>query len=278
MQYLLLAIISSALIAIFMRFSTYKVKNNIGMLAVNYIVCLLVAALYTDKLSLFPASEDLPSTLFMGLFNGFLYLLSFVVFQTNVRINGVVLSSIFMRLGLLVPMVISVFLFGEMPTAVQAVGFVIAVGAIILINSGAEKSKSVSGVGLMILLLAAGGGDAMSKIFEEVGNSELSSQFLFYTFLAALVLCLALMLLKKQRIGKNELVFGALVGIPNFFSAKFLLRSLGSMPAVIVYPTFSVATIMVVTLSGILLFKERLAKKQWISITLIAVALILLNI
>ena len=278
MNFLLLAIISSALISIFMRIGTKKADNNIGMLTVNYIVCCIVSLFYIDGLAVLPQAEELPNNLLLGIFNGFLYLLSFVVFQANVKKNGVVLSSIFMRLGLLVPIVISILVFDEMPTILQAIGFLIAIAAIILINVKNESTEKVAGLGLIILLLTAGSADAMSKIFEEFGTTALSSQFLFYTFFTALILCVCLMIFKKQRITKKEMIFGALVGIPNFFSAKFLLASLGKLPAVIVYPTFSVATILVVTLSGIVLFKERLSKLQWLSFIEIAVALVLLNI
>ena len=118
----------------------------------------------------------------------------------------------------------------------------------------------------------------MSKVFEEVGDPALSEQFLLYTFAAALVLCAALMLRRKQRPGKWEVLFGLLIGIPNYFSARFLLRSLESLPAVIAYPTFSVGTILVITATGLGLFRERLSRRQWLAVAIILLALVLLNI
>ena len=44
---LLLAIASSALVSISMRISEPKIKNNLAMLAVNYLVCCLLAGLFT---------------------------------------------------------------------------------------------------------------------------------------------------------------------------------------------------------------------------------------
>ena len=40
---LILAIASSALVSITMRFSGSKIKNNLSMLAVNYIMCTFLA-------------------------------------------------------------------------------------------------------------------------------------------------------------------------------------------------------------------------------------------
>ena len=118
----------------------------------------------------------------------------------------------------------------------------------------------------------------MAKVFEELGNPVLEPQFLFYTFMMALVLCVVLMGLKKQRPGKWEVLFGLLVGIPNYFSAKFLLAALEDLAAVIVYPVYSVATILTVTLAGVLLFREKLEKRQWMALVIILLALVLLNI
>ena len=83
---------------------------------------------------------------------------------------------------------------------------------------------------------------------------------------------------KKQRIGAQELLFGVLIAVPNFFSSKFLLGALERLSAVIVYPMFSVGCILAVTLAGIVLFRERLEKRQWIGLGAILADLILLNI
>ncbi len=275
---LLCAILSSALVSILMRMSSTRIKGNVSMLAMNYVMCLIVSALQTGVTNLFPIHQGTPAALAMGAFNGVLYLGSFVLLQVNVKRNGVVLSSIFMKLGLMVPMVLSIFLFGEIPTLVQGIGFAVAVAAIILINMDSGKSATPFKAGLILLLVAGGLGDAMSKVFEQYGSQELSGQFLFYTFGMALVLCTILMFVRGERPGWREVVFGALIGIPNFFSAKFLLAALGSIPAVIVYPTFSVGTILVVTLAGIALFREKLNRRQWIASGIILVSLVLLNI
>ena len=83
---------------------------------------------------------------------------------------------------------------------------------------------------------------------------------------------------KDRRFGKTEVIFGLLVGIPNFFSSKFLLRSLSEIAAVVAFPAYSVGGILVVTLAGVLVFRERLAKRQWVALGLILLALVLLNL
>ena len=274
---LILAICSSAAISLIMRLSSHKVRNNLTMLAVNYLTCLALAAFFTGG-GFFPKDAALPGALGMGIVHGILYLASFVMFQQSVRRSGVVLSAIFMKLGLLVPMVISVFLFREIPGMLQIIGFVLAVAAIVLINFQRNTGASASAVGLLLLLILGGSADAMSKVFEELGPGHLAEQFLLYTFLTAFILCLALAAAKKQRLTRWELLFGFTIGIPNFFSARFLLAALNSLDAVIVYPTYSVATILLITLAGTAFFRERLQKRQWIALAIILLALVLLNL
>ena len=279
MIYLLLAITCSALISILMRLSTDRVKANVSMLAMNYLMCLVLAWGYTGFANPFPGEQGIGFTLSIGSINGFLYLAGFALFQVNIRKNGVVLSSTFMKLGLLVSMLISMAFFGERPEIWQWLGFLLAVAAIILINYQPGEKKANSKWGLLLILLAGGTADAMSKVFEEMGKPVLSDHFLLYTFTMALIFCVGLNFISKKGIpGKKELVYGMLIGVPNFFSAKFLLGALKDLSAVIVYPACNVATILVVTMAGVLLFKERLEKRQWTALAMILVALVLLNI
>ena len=277
MVYLLLSISCIALISINIRLSRDRVSGNVSMLTMNYLMCLVLSILYTGVDNLLPASTQLPRTIGMGVIHGMLYLGSFVLLQINVKRNGVILPAIFMKLGLLVPMVLSVVLFGEMPSIRQAVGFAIAIAAIILINQESGSRATKFKAGLILLLLGGGSADAMSKVFEVYGDTTLSAQFLLYTFIVAFLLCAGLMFWKKEHLGRTEVLFGLVIGIPNYFSAKFLLRAMEDVAAVIAYPTYSVGTIFVVSLVGVLAFRERLSRRQWFAIGIILIALILLN-
>ena len=273
---LILAILSSALVSLTMRLSESKVTNNIAMLMVNYIMCAGLSWGYAG-FSL-PQGDGIPLMVALSVINGILYLAGFVLLQRNIRVNGVVLSSTFIKLGLLVSMVVSVVFFGERPGMQQWLGFFLAVAAIVLMNFRPGAGKAGHALGLVMLLLA-GGGDAMSKVFEELGNSALADHFLLGTFLTAFVICGGMVFLgKKGNPGKWEVFYGLLVGIPNFFSAKFLLGALADIAAVIVYPVYSVATILTVTMVGVLAFREKLEKRQWFALAIILLALVLLNV
>ena len=279
MLFLILAVLSSSMVSIVMRISTDKISANISMLAVNYLVCSFLGAAYAGFDLLSMAAEGFSLMVALGAVAGVLYLAGFVLLQWSIRRNGVVLSATFQKLGLLVSMVVSVTCFGERPALWHWFAFVLALAAIVLMNRRSCGEKAGSMAGLLLLLLSCGGCDVMSKVFEVYGNANLSGHFLLYTFLTALGLCILLIAVRKQGLpGKAEWSFGFLVGIPNYFAAKFLLASLTSLPAVIVYPVYSVATLLVVTIAGVLLFRERLRNHQWAALGMILLSLILLNV
>lgn len=292
MIYLLLAIVSSALVSIMMRMSEGRIKNNISTLAVNYVVCVLLAGFYTGLGSIglsngravhtelgdmLPKGEGALFATALGIVNGFLYLVSFVLMQMNVRKNGVVLSTVFMKLGVMVPAATAIVFFGEVPTAVQICGFGVALAAIVLIHLEKEQSDLSFKWGLILLLVLGGSGDAMAKVYEELGKAEFAEYFLFCTFGAALVLCAALAVGKGQRLVGEDVLFGALIGIPNYYSARFLLKSLSDVPAIVAYPTYSVSAIVLVSAVGVVLFHEKMDKRRGAAVGLVLVALLLLN-
>lgn len=283
---LILAIISSSLVSIMMRVGEGRAKNNISMLSVNYFICMILSILYTGAGNLFQTGEGLSTAIGLGVINGFFYILSLVLFQNSVKQNGVVLSSIFMKLGIMMPLIISIVLFKEIPTMVQIIGFVIAIAAIVLINlkdkySGEEKKKPERNdwakIGLIFVLCGCGMADGMSKIYQELGTDRFEELFLVLTFVVAFILSILLIIVKKQKFTKAELLYGALLGVPNYYSARFLLKALGEIPAVVAYPTFSIGTIAVITLTGVIAFKEKITKRQMFAIGLIAIAVVLLN-
>ena len=275
---LILSILSSGLIALIMRFGSARVKNPLGMLLANYLVCTALGVFYTDFQLYLPQTAGYFPMLGMSLLNGAIYLGAFVMYQRVTMKSGIVLASIFMKLGLLVPMVLSVFLFREYPNTLQILGFLLAVFSIFLINYSKDATKSRLNLGLIPLLLLGGSADAMSKVYQVLGTEALSNQFLFFTYGTALVLCSCLMLLRKGHFGLQEMLYGGLIGIPNFFCTKFMLAALNTVPAVVAYPTFSVSTMLLVTLVGIVLFREKLNKHQWCALGIILISLALLNL
>lgn len=279
MIYLVLAIVSSALISVIMRLGEGKIRNNMGMFVINYLICIVLARLYVGRVRLVTDQEGLGTAIGLGTLAGVLYLVNFVLLQQNIRKNGVVLATTFMKLGVVIPTLMAIFVFHEQPKVTQVIGIGLTVAAIIMIHFEKEDMAAAAYKGLLVLMLLCSGiTDSLANIYEQVGNSALGNQYLFCTFLAALLCAAVLCVRGHERIGIWDVAFGILLGIPNYYSARFLLLSLSHIPAVIVYPVYSVAAIVAVSLVSLICFHEKLSRKKCAAMGVILAALILLNI
>ena len=276
---LIIAIFSSASTSIVMRISEKHIKGKTAMLCVNYMVCSTLSALYAGAAGLFPAAENgFSFALKLGGINGFLYLVSFALLQWNVQHNGVVIASTFQKLGVMVPIATAVILYGEQPGLSQLIGYAGALIAIAMIHFDGNSGKAHSRLPLLLLPITSGTASTLSKVFERSDFPALGDHFVFYSFTSALILCLLLVAKRGERIGRKELLFGLLVGIPNCLSVKFMLRSLSTIPAIIAFPIYSVGGIMVASVAGVVFFRERLSVRRWAALAIIMLSIALLNL
>ena len=278
MIYLVCSILCSTLAMTAMRLSAPHIRSKNSMLTVNYLISIVLAA-YHSAGALFPAADGLGFAMGLGAFNGAMFFASLILFQYNTTKNGLVLTTVFSKVGsLVVPIFVALCLFGDIPTVVQIVGAVIAIIAIIAINYNGEKGMATAMLILPLQLLTEGVAASISKVYEGFGAAALSENFLFYTYIMASLIGIALVVIKRDKPCFKDVLWGLILGIPNFYSMRFMLKALSRVSAVIVYPTHSVVVIALVTLGGILLFKERLSKRQWVAMAGIVLSVVLLNI
>ena len=279
MIYLILAILCSAGVSIFMRASEKYCQGHYGILLMNYVVCVLAGLILTGRGLTQTDGKGMPVTIVFGVVTGLLYCGSFILLQWNVRKNGVILSSTFMKLGVIVPAVLAVVWFGERPGWNQGLGFILAITAILMIHleKGKIRTEKAYTIGLLLLLLGGGLGDSMAKFYDVYGNPGLGSFFLMLSFLVSGIISGILVFRGREKITTYEVLFGVLIGIPNYFSARFLLWALADIPAVITYPTYSIAAMALIGAVGVLMFREKLTKRQWGAYLLVILAVGLLN-
>lgn len=279
MIYLILSILCSAMLSVVMRLSEGRIRNRTSMIAMNYLTCVVLGGGMIGFDKLFPAHAGMPLTVGISSVAGLLYMVSLLLMQYNIHCNGIVLPSVVSRVGgLLGPLILSILFFSEVPTALQIGGSILAIAAILLLTYRKHESAMEAKGALLMLLFVDGIGCSMAKIYNELGSGDLSDHFVAFAFGFALIFTLLLLLYKKERPGLAEIGFGVLVGIPNFIGSRFTLVALKSLPAVIVYPSRSVGSLVLVTLIGVFCFRERLTKKQLAAIAVILVSLLLLNI
>ena len=153
MIFFLLSVLCSTLVSVFMRTSEKYISNNLSTLACNYVVCSLVAGLYCGTPDLFPSVPGMGLTIGLGIVSGILFLGAFILLQWNIYKNGVSLPSTFMKLGVVVPTVMALTLFGENPTFVQIAGIILVLVSILMMRSEKGSAQVTSYASLIALLV-----------------------------------------------------------------------------------------------------------------------------
>jgi len=281
MIYLVLTTICGALVTIALRYAEGHFSSKTGMLAMNYMTCFIGVGAFVGYGDILPGILQIEGGLIavgLGALTGFLYMAALMLLQYNVEKSGVILASVFQKLGLMVTVIGSILFFGEEPGIMQLAGLVLAIAGIVLINYEKGHLKNAFKPMLLILLVVDGCSMGMLKVYNEVGVPELEDHFLFFNFFFACLFCLIVTAWKRERISGRDVLHGISIGAPNFLASRFLLMSLETVPAIIAYPTRGVAVIVCVSLAGIFLFKEHLVKRQWVAMGLVLAAIVLLNV
>ena len=251
-----------------------------AMFMANYAVCSCLSYYYMTGAGtqVFQNAEGIGFTIGIGLISGVWYLVGFLFMQWNMRENGVVLSSTFNRLGVLVPTIMAMVVFKESPKMIQIIGIVIALVAIVLMQF--EKGGDQGGnkkIWLVVMLLSSGFCDSLTNVYDKLGNPILKDNYLLYTFFVALLCATALTIREKNKISKWDLFFGFIIGVPNYYSSRFMFEALKTVPAVIAYPVSSVGTILAISVGSVILFKEKVSNQKKFALVLVMAAMALLN-
>lgn len=282
MIYLILAACCSASMAIALRLSEEYSSSKYAILIGNYVTCTAIAFMLLPEKRIIGTEPAMVTAMLSGMLNGAFFLGTLLLLQYSIKKNGAVLSSAFAKLGIMLPVAASVLLLNERPTLLQAAGMVLVAAAILLINLEKEKGEASAKMALLVLFLFSGAGDGMAKVFEHIGERRFDVLFLFYTFLTALVLCLipaaGEWIRGRKRMQAGDFIGGIFVGVPNYFSTSLLLAAVTRLPAYLVYPCFSVGTILIVSVVSVLLLKDSMTKRQMYGCGLIMAALVLLNL
>lgn len=215
----------------------------------------------------------------MGLVAGIWYFLAFVFYQKSVRHDGVSLAGAFGKLGILLPMTISLLVWNETLSRWQWLGIVIAAAAILALNVpqqiGAARNIRLT---LLLLLVFGGLAEFSNKLFQKYGLLDDKALFLFCVFGTALICALAATLMRQKTIARKDILVGAVVGIPNLFSSFFLIEALSEMPAAVAFSIFGAATIAVIQVGGAVIYRERLSMRERFILIAIMLSVVLANL
>jgi drug/metabolite transporter (DMT)-like permease len=259
------------------KFSDQKKYDRSWVTLSNYITAVLVSVSLNNSKALNFKDVNL-FDIGLGVITGVFFLLSFIFYQISVKKYGAGLSGMYGKIGILVPMLLSIFIWKELPSMIQWIGIFLAIGAI-LISSIQKNMKTFELHPSLILLFAFGGfGEFFNKVFQQYGDSTHKPIFLFFVFFTALIGSIFLLKKTTKEIRIKSLLTGIGVGIPNIFSSFFLLFALDKLSAVIVFPIYSAGSITLISLGSFVFFKENISLQKWISILAAILAMVLINI
>lgn len=285
MFWLLVSILTnSALLLILKSFSRFGV-NTLHGIVVNYITAgglgLLIFGMPVS-LSEIPAQEWawMPPVL------GLLFISIFRLIAMTAQEMGIATATVANKMSLVIPVAFSLFFFHEKLSALQFTGMGLTLLAVYLTSvpaaNGEEKSKRKIWLPVFVFI----GSGIIDAIINYAGKNNVSVAhlpfFISLAFLSAFVIGILIVgwqvIFKKEKIQGKSILAGIVLGIPNYFSIYGITRALESdfMPGAALYPVNNIGIVLVSALCGLLIFREKLSKLNWlgIGISVAAIALI----
>ena len=215
----------------------------------------------------------------IGMITGVIFLFALIFYQKSIAENGIALSAMSSRLGVLIPMSVSIVLWNEIPDNIQIIGIALAIGSIVLVNLDTANTETTRfRFSLIMLFLLAGIGIFCNKLFQKYGLLNYRNLFLFTVFFTALLISLYLLRQRREKGNYKDLIAGVMVGTFNLLTNYFMILALAELKASVVFPISSAGTIITMTLGGWVIFRERLNRREIAAIGMTLIALVLINI
>jgi len=283
--YLLLSIAASSLIfVIFKLFARYNI-NTLQAIVVNYFIAFTTGILtYTGDTTV---GEALDSKWFYGaLALGFVFISVFNLMAITTQKSGLSVVSVATKMSVIIPITFGILYYNESAALLKILGIVLALIAVYLASTK-EKSNINKRTILFPFLILIGSGiiDVSLKYIEQAYVKDTDAGIFSATIFASAgvlgILLITYHLIKgTTKLAFKNVVAGIILGVPNYFSIYFLVEALriDGMDSSSIFTLNNVSIVILSTLLGILLFKERLLLKNWIGIGLAILSIVLVTL
>ncbi|MCG9970257.1 EamA/RhaT family transporter [Christiangramia crocea] len=284
MIYLLLSVLSSTIIFVVFRLYTRFNVNTLQAIIVNYFIACTVGFfgyIEGSDFSHVPSENWFPGALMLGV----LFITVFNLAAITTQKSGLSVVAVATKMSVAIPVLFGIFLYKESTGALKLTGIVLALAAVYLTSIKTREGLTIKSKNLIFpLLVFLGSGiiDTSLKYLETSYVAEedvgLFSSTIFATAGALGVLILIVQaFLGKLKISFRNILGGIALGIPNYYSIYFLVMALRSngFESSTIFTINHVAIVTLSTLTGILLFREKLLKKNWIGLAIAVISIIL---
>ncbi|MBN2259695.1 MAG: EamA family transporter [Clostridiales bacterium] len=294
MNDLIMAFLCSGSISILFKFNENRELNRYVVTTFNYVTAVILSVAFSSNIKVpgfgdlsivlkdisegipFGMNESMTWAVLIGILTGIMFFLTFIMYQFNVRKYGPSLTGMFGKLGILIPMIFSIFIFKEYPSIIQSIGILLSFTSILIINLTGDFKWELK-PWLLLFFFLGGFAEFSNKIFQKYAMIEFKSVFLLTVFLTALIISFIKIIPHIRTIKSKEILSGMIVGVPNFFSSYFLINALRSLPTSVVFPVYSAGSILTIIFLSRWLFKESFSKRKWIAVGMTVIALALIN-
>jgi len=283
MIFLILTILQSTAIFVVLKlFSRFKI-DNWQAITINYVVASIFGyVIYKGEVS---ASIILnKSWLEFSIILGFTFIGTFFIFALSSQKVGVALTSVASKMSVVIPVIAGLLLLHEEISLLAAIGVFIALVAFYLTLGGGVNRSFPRKYVIFPLLLFLGNGinDTLMKYSEHHYVEDTNDLILFLAVIFSMALVLGLLIStkryfdKKYSISFRNIIAGIILGLINFGSTFYILKSMGLFSSSVVFPVTNAGIVTLSALIGFLFFREKLSTRNWIGILLAILAILLI--
>ncbi|GJJ79373.1 EamA/RhaT family transporter [Pasteurella canis] len=273
MHNLIIAVLCSVAVSVLLKVAR---KKNIVIqqaIAFNYIVALGLSyfLLKPDFKGLgftefVVQSENAP--VFFAL--GILLPTVFIIMSKAVEFAGIVRSDAAQRLSLFLPIVAAFLIFGEQLSQARLIGIILAFVALFcLLNKPTDTESNIKGmIGLILVWFGYGIIDILFKQVAKSGGAFPAT--LFISFVLAACVMFGYLLLKREVFTVPSFVGGIILGSLNFMNILFYIKAHQSFSEnpTLVFAGMNIGVICLGTITGALVFKEKISKINGVGIVI----------
>ncbi|MDX6191839.1 EamA family transporter [Flavobacterium sp. Fl-318] len=278
MLFLILSIFCSVIVGVIFKITRKYATNPTQIVAFNYVFALLLCY-FTFSPDLSAVNSAAPWGIYFLI--GVLLPVIFLFLVASIRHMGIVKTDTAQRLSLFIPILAAWFIFKEEFNTYKVIGLIIGFLALLLILKKQAENTENKWIYPAVVLLGFGVIDILFKQIALYTTLPYTTS-LFVVFTIALVVALCIVgyevVVKRGKLESKNILFGALVGLFNFGNILFYLKAhqaFSDNPST-VFAGMNMGVIILGSLIGLLFFKEKLSKINFVGIILALIAIILI--
>lgn len=278
MLFLILSILCSVTVGVLFKVARRYTISITQIVATNYVLALILCYFFFS-LDLVTVAAQAPWAIYIPL--GILLPSIFLFLAASIQHMGIVKTDAAQRLSLFIPILAAWLIFGEQFNTLKITAFLIAFPALLLILTKPSDNTENKWVYPAVVLVGFGLIDILFKQIALYTNLPYTTS-LFVVFGIAMAIMLVVISVeiryKKRKLKYQSILFGALVGLFNFGNILFYLKahqSFAENPST-VFAGMNMGVIIIGSLTGIFVFKEKLSKMNFTGLFLALIAIVLI--